>query len=134
MIAKNNIFNSRANGSSWIGMKGTRKGFVEFDTREHGIRAWLVLMRTYRRKYACVTMRSIVERYAPPTENDTVGYIRFCEQQTGLGAETQLTFNADYCVLGAAMAKMETGSEVRPSEILTVMKQFNIYPAGYGNI
>ena len=60
MIAKNNIFNIRANGSSWIGMKGTRKGFVEFDTREHGIRAWLVLMRTYRRKYACVTMRSIV--------------------------------------------------------------------------
>ena len=47
MIAKNNIFNIRANGSSWIGMKGTRKGFVEFDTREHGIRAWLNLGHTF---------------------------------------------------------------------------------------
>ena len=39
MVAKNNVFNIRANGSSWIGMTGTRKGFVEFDSREHGIRA-----------------------------------------------------------------------------------------------
>ena len=134
MIAKNNIYNIRANGSSWIGMTGTRKGFVEFDTREHGIRAWLVLMRTYRRKHDCVTIRKIVERFAPPAENDTERYIRFCDLQTGLGAETRLMFNADYCYLGAAMAKMETGTVVRPSDIQKVMEKFNIYPVGYGQI
>ena len=60
MIAKNNIFNIRAGGAKWIGMTGTRKGFVEFDNREHAIRAWLVLMRTYRRRYGCKTIRTIV--------------------------------------------------------------------------
>ena len=50
MIAKNNIFNIRAGRAQWLGMTGTCKGFVEFETREHGIRAWLVLMRNYLRR------------------------------------------------------------------------------------
>ena len=50
MIAKNNIFNIRAGKAQWLGMTGTCKGFVEFETREHGIRAWLVLMRNYLRR------------------------------------------------------------------------------------
>ena len=133
MIAKNNIFNIRANGAKWIGQTGANKGFAEFDNREHGIRAWLVLMRTYRKKYDRATIRTIVERFAPPKENDTEKYIRFCEQQTGLGAETRLMFDNDYCLLGKALARMETGSNVIPSEILTVMYKFNIFPAGYGN-
>ena len=134
MVAKNNVFNIRANGSSWIGMTGARKGFVEFDNREHAIRAWLILMRTYRKKYDRATIRRIVERFAPPRENDTEKYIRFCEQQTGLGAETRLMFNSDYCHLGKAMARMETGTDIRPSDIRTVMEKFNVYPAGYGHI
>ena len=48
MIGKNNIFNIRAGQAQWLGMTGTRRGFVEFETREHGIRAWLVLMRRNR--------------------------------------------------------------------------------------
>jgi hypothetical protein len=50
MIGKNNIFNIRAGRAEWQGMTGTRKGFVEFIDQEHAIRAWLVLMRNYRRQ------------------------------------------------------------------------------------
>ena len=40
MIAKNNIFNIRyAAQTKWMGQTGENKGFVEFDTREHAIRA-----------------------------------------------------------------------------------------------
>ena len=43
MIAKNNIFNIRKGlGAKWQGETGARKGFVEFETREYGIRAWIV--------------------------------------------------------------------------------------------
>ena len=132
MIAKNNIFNIRANGNSWVGMTGARKGFVEFDTREHCIRAWLMLMRTYRKRYGCTSIGAIVERYAPPTENNTEHYIRFCEQKTGCRRRLQLTFNYDYTSLGAAMAKMETGTDILPSEIREAMNKFDIYPAGCG--
>lgn len=54
MIAKNNIFNIRKGlGAKWQGETGARKGFVEFETREYGIRAWIVLMHNYRVKHKC---------------------------------------------------------------------------------
>ena len=77
MIAKNNIFNIRANGAKWIGQTGANKGFAEFDTQEHAIRAWLVLMRTYRRKHGLTTIRGIINRFAPPSENNTDKYVRY---------------------------------------------------------
>ena len=82
MIATNNIFNIRVGKQPWHGQVGTKKGFVEFDTREHAIRAWLVLMRTYRRRYQRYTIRDIVGRFAPPNENNTNKYISFVERNT----------------------------------------------------
>ena len=97
MIAKNNIFNIRhAAQTKWTGQIGQNKGFVEFDTREHAIRAWLVLMRTYR-----------------------VGY-------TGLKRNDQITLNMDYCRLGVAMAKIETNSLITAIEIWDVADTYNI--------
>ena len=126
MIAKNNIFNIRAGQAQWIGMTGTRRGFVEFKTREYGIRAWLVLMRNYRRRYGCVTIRQIVTRFAPPTENQTKQYIRFCSEGLMLDADCALTSLMDYAFLGKYMARMETGTVVTANEILEVMNKFNI--------
>ena len=126
MIGKNNIFNIRAGKAQWLGMTGTRRGFVEFDTQEHGIRAWLVLMRSYRRKYGCRTIRQIVTRFAPPSENQTERYIKFCCQGVMLDADCALTSLTDYAFLGKYMARMETGTAVTVNEILEVMNKFNI--------
>ena len=126
MIGKNNIFNIRAGQAQWLGMTGTRRGFVEFETREYGIRAWLVLMRNYRRRYGCRTIRQIVTRFAPPTENQTERYIRFCAQGVMLDADCELTALVDYAFLGKYMARMETGTAVTAEEILEVMNKFNI--------
>ena len=126
MIAKNNIFNIRAGQAQWLGMTGTRRGFVEFETREYGIRAWLVLMRNYRRRYGCRTIRQIVTRFAPPSENQTERYIRFCAQGVMLDADCEMTALVDYAFLGKYMARMETGTAVTAEEILEVMNKFNI--------
>ena len=126
MIAKNNIFNIRAGQAQWLGMTGTRKGFVEFDTREHAIRAWLVLMRNYRRLYGCKTIRQIVTRFAPPVENQTERYIRYCSEGVMLDADCPLPKQEDYAFLGKYMARMETGTAVTANEILEVMNKYNI--------
>ena len=102
MIAKNNIFNIRANGAKWVGQTGANKGFAEFDTQEHAIRAWLVLMRTYRKKYGLTTIRGIINRFAP------------------------ITNKATYYVLGQAMARMETGTGLSYDVIASVANKFNI--------
>ena len=128
MIAKNNIFNIRATkGGQWQGQVGTKKGFVEFETREHAIRAWLVLMRTYRRQYQRYTIRDIVGRFAPPNENDTAAYVRYCAQQLCYSAQSPLRLAQDYCRLGVAMAWMETATKLTADDIWKVMKKYNIF-------
>ena len=126
MIAKNNIFNIRAGRAQWLGMTGTRKGFVEFDTQEHGIRAWLVLMRTYRKAYGCRTIRQIVSKFAPPTENQTERYIRYCCQVVVLGDNADICQDIMYAMLGVAMARMETGTALDVGTISEIMKKYSI--------
>ena len=125
MIAKNNIFNIRAGQAQWLGMTGSKRGFVEFDTQEHGIRAWLVLMRTYRRR-GLKSIRQIVSTYAPPTENQTERYIQYCCQVVVLGDTADIGQDIMYAMLGVAMARMETGTRLDISEIRSVMKKYNI--------
>ena len=127
MIATNNIFNIRVGKQPWFGQVGTKKGFVEIETREHAIRAWLVLMRTYRRRYQRCTIRDIVGRFAPPNENDTAAYVRYCAQQLCYSANSPLKLAQDYCRLGVAMAQMETATKLTADDIWEVMKKYNIF-------
>ena len=128
MIAKNNIFNIRKGaGPKWQGETGANKGFVEFETREYGIRAWIVLMRTYRLKYRCATVRAIVTRYAPPSDNNnTQAYIKFCQERVYKSETTWLSTTADYVRLGCAMAKMETGTVLTAQDIYDVIRKYNV--------
>ena len=126
MIAKNNIFNIRAAGAKWVGQIGSNKGFVVFDTQEHAIRAWLVLMRTYRKKHGLTTIRDIIRRFAPPFENNTERYVRYCCTVTLKGSTEPITSKATYYVLGQAMAMMETGTTLSYDVIASVANKFNI--------
>ena len=70
MIAKNNPFNIRV-GSRWLGLVGQNKGFCEFASMEYGVRAAAyLLMRSYRKR-GIMSIRAIIERFAPSSENDT---------------------------------------------------------------
>ena len=126
MIAKNNIFNIRQ-GAKWKGMTGVRKGFVEFENQEYAIRAWLILMRTYRRRYGCKTIRQIVTRFAPPNENNTEQYIDYCCEQLRMTADMELEFEIFYVALASAMARMETAVRLRMNDVEKVTKKYNIH-------
>ena len=117
MIAKNNIFNIRKGPRAWKGETGANKGFVEFESREYGIRAWIVLMRTYRQKHRCATVRS---------ENNTQAYIKYCRERVYKSETTWLSTTADYVRLGCAMAQMETGTVLTAHEIYEVMRKFGV--------
>ena len=128
MIAKNNIFNIRAGHAQWQGMTGTQQGFVEFVNREYAIRAWLVLMRNYRRQHGCDSIRKIVTRFAPPTENNTAKYIQFCQREVGMLADNRLERYTEYAMLAVAMARMETSVKLTWPQVMEVMKKFNVFP------
>lgn len=44
--------------------------FKEFETMAYGYRAMFVLLDTYSSRYGLHTIRSMLNRYAPPEEND----------------------------------------------------------------
>jgi hypothetical protein len=51
--------------------------FARFDTVENGIRACAKLLQTYQRKHGLFTIRGMINRWAPPSDNnDTSAYVR----------------------------------------------------------
>jgi len=50
--------------------------FCRFNEAENGLRALGKLLQAYQRKHGCNTLRKILNRWAPPDENDTGAYVR----------------------------------------------------------
>ena len=50
--------------------------FKEFESLAWGYRAIFVLLDTYRTRYGIDTLRVMISRWAPPSENRTEAYIR----------------------------------------------------------
>lgn len=77
MIAKNNPFNVRNNPKNrWLGQVNQCKGFCVFSSRHYGIRCAMIVIRTYMRRNL-FTIKSIINEFAPPTENRTSAYVLY---------------------------------------------------------
>ena len=62
----------------WLGQIHTdvEQTFCQFSEMVYGCRAALKLLRTYYTKYDCTTLRRIISRWAPETENNVLAYVR----------------------------------------------------------
>ena len=81
-IRNNNPANIRR-GCNWKGLveKQTDREFCQFVTMTWGVRALLITLRTYVKKYHLHTVREIITRWAPPSDgNNTEKYIEFVEK------------------------------------------------------
>ena len=65
-------------------------------------------------------------RFAPPSENNTERYIRYCCQVVVVGDGADIGQDIMYAMLGVAMARMETGVALDISEVREVMKKYHI--------
>lgn len=95
-IRNNNPLNIRRSADQWQGarVEQTDKDFVQFTSMEYGYRAaWKVLesyWKHFREAREPFTVTNIITRWAPPTENDTMGYIRTVLTLTSLGGKENL--------------------------------------------
>jgi len=120
-IRNNNPLSIRHSKDRWLGADVTQTdtSFVQFKGMVFGYRAaWKILMTYYRtlsREGTFFTVRNIVSRWAPPSENPTESYIRKVLLMTGIGGQENLLppDNVDgYGKLSrllAAMTVMENG-------------------------
>ena len=91
--------------------KSSDSAFRQFESIEWGYRAMFVLLHTYAVKYGCYTLRQIINRYAPPTENFTEGYIRRVVYSTHISPDEAIstTDGAVMTAIVAAMSEVENG-------------------------
>jgi len=89
-IRNNNPGNIRW-GDDWQGLvpegQRTDKSFCQFKTPEYGIRAMIIILRNYQRKHAIKTISGIINRWAPPVENNTQAYINSVAKSVGVEAD-----------------------------------------------
>lgn len=119
-IRNNNPLNIRK-GCDWRGERPAQldREFEEFISMEFGIRAAIKLVCNhisgktgYRRP--CDNLAKLIERWAPPTENNTGAYIKAVEKMTGINRYQRICANNREMVsrIVQAMAKVETGTDL----------------------
>ena len=128
-IRNNNPGNIRW-GDDWDGpvpkSQRTDKSFCQFTTPEYGIRAMIIILRNYVKKHGLNTVRKIINRWAPPVENDTEAYVNSVAKQVGVDADKviDVTDSRVMIPLLEAIITHENGSQ--PYEFATFVKAIDL--------
>ena len=109
----------------WVGEIGLEAHpsarFTTFDSPAHGIRALAKIILTYQRRHGLTTVREILNRWAPPVENDTDSYVRHVAGRIGIGPDDGVDFAAHPEMLEtlvAAIIQHENGEQ--PYHLATI--------------
>jgi hypothetical protein len=121
-IRNNNPGNIRHGSSQWQGMSSDQTGdsaFVQFDAPEYGIRALTKLLRNYQDRYGLDTIRQIINKYAPPSENDTGAYVASVAGRVGVDPDARINVNNIIVPLVTAIIKHENGIQPYSAQIIS---------------
>lgn len=111
----NNPLNIRISSTDWQGMIPTPQNgdgaFVQFTNMAYGFRAAMRNIRTYIKSYGLNTVQEIIQKWAPPTENNTSKYVTDVCRLSGLqpGTIISQTGAVQMMALVKAMAYIENG-------------------------
>ena len=119
----------RVTSNNWVGRDTSYQGaFERFLTTTFGVRAGIVLLRTYHRN-GFRTISQIINRFAPPVgmrpdgtmyPNNTQNYINFVVSRSGFGVNQVLEFNArTYFPVISAMCRFESQFVLSESDFAT---------------
>ncbi|CDQ48338.1 putative uncharacterized protein [Vibrio anguillarum] len=116
-IRNNNPANIEDNGTPWRGRMGNDGRFIIFDSPVNGIRALARILNTYKVKHGLNTIEGIINRFAPPVENDTNSYIAHAEKVVGVPRNMPLTPDK-YPSLIKVIIKHENGVQPYSDEVI----------------
>ncbi len=100
-IRNHNPGNIERTGTPWRGMAHDQSGderFIVFEKVEYGIRAMARILRVYQKKHGCRTVRDIINRWAPPVENNTQSYINHVAEVCGVDQDQPISLYDDRVV------------------------------------
>ncbi len=94
--------------------------FCVFLTPQAGFRALAKTLLTYQRKHGLRTVREIINRWAPPSENNTSAYVAQVAREVGVGANEIIGLHRQVTLqrLVTAIARHENGGLFWPEPVI----------------
>ena len=131
-LRNNNPGNIRLGSVRYKGerAKSSDSAFRQFESLEWGYRAMFVLLHTYALKHNCHTLRSMINRYAPPIENHTEIYIRRVAYATHLSPDEAIS-TTDKGVMTAVVAAMSEVENGVKADMATIWRGWELFIADF---
>lgn len=110
-IRNNNAGNLEYTGEPWKGLDNPPSDgrFMRFTTPIYGLRALARLLMNYQIRYGLNTVSKIIDRWAPPHENNTTAYKNAVAGAVGVGVNQEINVRTKLPQLVAAIVKHENG-------------------------
>ena len=123
-IRNNNPGNIRKSSTKWQGLaaKQTDPAFFVFSAPEYGLRAIGRILQTYQSAHGLRTIRGVITRWAPPSENNTAAYIKDVSDRVGASPDAPLDFRKKsvQVAMMAAITMHEEGRQPYTPELLAL--------------
>jgi len=121
-IRCNNPGNIRRGQTLWQGeaAQQTDPAFLVFSAPEWGLRAIAKILLSYQ-LHGLATVRQMIERWAPPEENDTAAYVADVADRVGVLPDDRLTLATDparMAAMVAAIVRHENGQQPYPDDLI----------------
>ena len=134
-IRNNNPFNIKRSQVAWYGEVPAINGrsdklFEQFYSMEFGYRAGIKLLYNYHRN-GLTTVRGIIGRFAPVSENDTLSYIDFVSSKLSCGKDREIVCLNDFLLLCKYICKYESQVNVMPDYLIKVIDKHLPYVKNY---
>lgn len=117
-IRNNNPGNIRKSHAVWQGLRKIQDDpeFCQFETPTDGIRCIMKIIMSYGRNHGLNTVRQIINRWAPPNENDTGAYINAVCDSLGVAADDVIDTEKSgvLVALARAIVRHENGKPSGP--------------------
>ena len=112
-VGDNNPFNIKyVPANNWDGQTGSDGTFCVFNSPVKGYSAGFKLLFNWYSNYGLDTVSGIINRQAPPSENNTSAYIKYVAENLDVGPDDVLNIYDDDTLLSLAnaMTSVEQGS------------------------
>lgn len=123
-VRNNNPGNIRKSADDWQGLepddRQTDPAFFRFTSAHFGIRAMARILLNYQSKRGLNTLRKLIDRWAPPVENNTSSYVNHVAAFAHVDPDAEINLRAPglLAAIVTGMIIHENGGSFYPSAII----------------
>lgn len=113
--------NIRKTDTKWKGeVPGGDSAFETFVSMPYGYRALIKLLQNYQKNHRLRTIRQLISRWAPSSENNTEAYIATVAKETGFGRDQAIDMKERRTALlmASAISFVENGVKADMNDVM----------------